>query len=189
MSVGFYFDMSRCTGCRACQVACKDRNRLDVGTIFRNAKTYSVGQFPAVKAYSVSTSCNHCESPACVANCPTGAMQIADDGTVVHDDEMCIGCEACVNACPYDVPKLLPSEIVGKCDGCYSIRQNGGIPSCVGGCATRSLDFGDVDELKEKYGPDLVTEITVWPDGGTGSNTQMKTKQVALETNPTEIRW
>ena len=60
MGIGFYFDMTRCTGCRACQVACKDKNRLDVGTIYRHAQTFSVGSFPNVSAYSYSCICNHC---------------------------------------------------------------------------------------------------------------------------------
>ena len=70
MAVGFYFDMTRCTGCRACQVACKDKNRLDVGTVYREAHSYTVGQFPSVQGYSYSGSCNHCDEAACVANSP-----------------------------------------------------------------------------------------------------------------------
>lgn len=69
MAFGFYFDMTRCIGCRACQVACKDKNRLEVGTLYRNVKSYTVGTFPNVKSYSYSGSCNHCENPICLANC------------------------------------------------------------------------------------------------------------------------
>lgn len=78
--LGFYFDMTRCIGCRACQVACKDKNRLEVGVIFRNAHTYSVGTFPSVHCYSYSGTCYHCAEPACVERCPTGAMYRAEDG-------------------------------------------------------------------------------------------------------------
>ena len=86
MALGFYFDMTRCVGCRACQVACKDRNNLDIGLLFRYAKTYETGSFPKVGMYNYSGSCNHCEHPACVTVCPTGAMYKAEDGTVIHDD-------------------------------------------------------------------------------------------------------
>ena len=80
MALGFYVDMTRCTGCRACEVACKDKNRLSGGLTFRNAHTFSVGSFPEVQAFSCSFSCNHCEEPACVANCPTGAMYKDESG-------------------------------------------------------------------------------------------------------------
>ena len=110
MALGFYFDMTRCIGCRACQVACKDKNRLDVGTIYRTADSYEVGTFPKVKMYSFSTSCNHCQNPACVSACPVGAMYKAEDGTVLHDDKLCIGCQACVSACPYDVPQYIEAS-------------------------------------------------------------------------------
>ena len=82
MALGFYFDMTRCIGCRACQVACKDKNNLGVGVVLRNAQTYEVGTFPTVKMYNLSNTCNHCENPACVAACPTKAMHKAEDGTV-----------------------------------------------------------------------------------------------------------
>ena len=85
MSVGFYLDQDRCAGCRACQVACKDKNRLEVGILYREAHTYSVGEFPTAKAYSYSFSCNHCEDPICLKNCPTGAIYKAEDGTVIQD--------------------------------------------------------------------------------------------------------
>ena len=82
MALGFYFDMTRCVGCRACQVACKDRNNLDIGLLFRYAKTYETGSFPDVGMYNYSGSCNHCEHPACITVCPTGAMYKAEDGTL-----------------------------------------------------------------------------------------------------------
>jgi anaerobic dimethyl sulfoxide reductase subunit B (iron-sulfur subunit) len=189
MAVGFYFDQTRCTGCRACQVACKDKNRLEVGYIFRNAHTYTVGSFPDVKGYSFSTSCNHCDNAACVEQCPTGAMYKADDGTTIVDKEVCIGCGTCVEACPYGVPVLLPEKISGKCDGCYAIRQAGGVNACVAACPNRALDFGDVDELKQKYGSDLVTAIPVHPDGGTSPNFYINAKDVATEENYTEVTW
>ena len=104
MSLGFYFNERACSGCRACQTACKDRNNLEVGELFRHVRTFQTGTFPNATMYHYSATCNHCESPACVANCPTGAMQKGDDGTVQHDDEACIGCGSCATACPYEVP-------------------------------------------------------------------------------------
>ena len=192
-NLGFYFDATRCHGCRTCQIACKDKNRLDVGTLFRNVKSYSVGTYPNVKVFHFSASCNHCTNPACVAGCPTKAMYVAEDGTVLHDDALCIGCGNCVNTCPYGVPTLTDKvneagyTVAGKCDGCYAIRQAGGQPACVASCLARALDFGDLDELKAKYGADLVSAIPVCPDGGTGAHLLIKTKEAALSADAKEM--
>lgn len=164
--LGFYFDNSVCTGCRTCQVACKDKNRLDVGTIFRRVQSYESGSYPDAKIYHYSGSCNHCENPACVAICPTGAMYKAEDGTVIHDDAMCIGCQSCAEACPYSVPQYIEEKgIVGKCDACAYLRAKGENPACVDACLMRCLEFGDLDELKKKHeGENLVNALPFLPD-------------------------
>lgn len=188
--LGFFFDMTKCIGCRACQVACKDKNRLEAGTVFRNAHTYSVGNFPSVKGYSYSGTCYHCASPACVANCPTGAMYIGDDGTVQHDNEECIGCGTCVNSCPYGNPKLIPgTDLAGKCDSCKVIRDAGGNPTCVDACPMRALDFGDLDELEAKYGAGT-SDIAILPDSSTTQPSLIiKTKEAALGKEFKEITY
>lgn len=156
MAVGFYVDMYRCVGCKACQVACKDKNRLEVGTNFRTVQTYSVGAFPHVACYSFSQTCNHCESPACLNACKAGAIRKAPDGTVLLDQDACVGCKRCVLACPYGHPKFIASlGVVGKCDGCAGLRQAGQLPACVAACPTRALDFGEMDALRKKYGSNL----------------------------------
>ena len=189
MALGFYFDMTRCVGCRACQVACKDRNNLDTGLIFRYAKTYETGSFPDVGMYTYSGSCNHCENPACITVCPTGAMYKAEDGTVIHDDDMCIGCKACMNICPYGAPKFDEVRaIVRKCDACASQRAKGENPVCVDACPSRALDFGERDELIAKYGEDLVKDLPILPDSSlTNPNTLIKAKPCALEENFREL--
>lgn len=190
MAIGFYFDQTRCTGCRACQVACKDKNRNEVGVIFRNAHTYSVGTFPEVSCYSYSASCNHCETPACWAACPSGAIAKLDDGTVWINQELCTGEQLCVEACPYGIPQILPDGKAGKCDGCYAIRQAGGQPACVAACPNRALDFGEIDELEAKYGSDLVSEIAILPAASeTNPNVRIKAKPAASESNFVEVTW
>lgn len=190
MSIGFYFDMTRCTGCRACQVACKDKNRLEVGNIFRNAHTFSVGSFPSVKAYSISVSCNHCEKPACFAACPSGAIEKRDDGAVVINKETCIGDGSCVEACPYGVPEIMPDGKGGKCDSCYMIREAGGTPACVAACPNRALDFGEYDELVSKYGEGLVNEVAVLPAADqTNPSLLIKAKDSAKESGFVEVTW
>lgn len=182
--------MDRCTGCRACQVACKDKNRLDVGIIFRTAHTYSVGRFPDVAAYSYSASCNHCGSPSCMAVCPTGAIYKAEDGSVIIDQESCAGDESCVNACPYGIPQIQPDGKAGKCDSCYAIREAGGQPACVAGCPNRALDFGDYEELQQKYGSDKVSEIAILPSAETTvPSLLINAKEIANQDDYVEVGW
>ena len=98
---GFYFNQRNCIGCKTCQIACKDKNDLDIGVVFRHVNDYEVGTYPDATGYHYAATCNHCIDPACVAVCPNAATYIdKKDGTVQHDDEKCIGCEYCVKACP-----------------------------------------------------------------------------------------
>lgn len=190
MSQGYYFDMTRCVGCRACQLACKDKNRLDVGIIFRNAKTYSVGKYPDTKVYSYSASCNHCGTPACMAVCPTGSIFRSDDGMVIIDQNLCIACGSCIQACPYGIPQTMANGNANKCDSCYAIRNAGGKPACVSTCPNRALDFGDLDELKAKYGPGLVNEIAVLPAADTTyPSIAIKAKDAASQKDFIEVNW
>ena len=189
MTVGFYLDMTRCIGCRACQVVCKDKNRLEVGTLYREAHTYTVGRFPEVQGYSYSASCNHCEDPICLKNCPTGAIYKAEDGTVIQDQGKCIGCRMCVMSCPYGHPKFFPEQgVSGKCDGCYGLRQSGGEPACVAGCPNRALKFG---ELRAEFGGDLDEgRIAVLPSPEeTRPNILIKTKECAFDEGYREVNW
>ncbi len=192
MTVGFYLDTNRCTGCRACQVACKDKNRLEVGTLYRKASSYAVGSFPEVKCFSYSTSCNHCEDPICLKNCPVGAIYKAEDGTVIQDQSLCIGCRMCVMSCPYGHPQFIEElGAAGKCDGCYGLRQQGNNPACVAGCPSRALDFGEIEELKAKYGSDLDNgSITVLPDpSATHPNILIKAKPQCFDSGCKKITW
>lgn len=183
MALGFYFDGNRCIGCRTCVIACKDFKDQPVGSNFRQVTSFETGSFPTARSWHHSMACNHCASPACVASCPTGAMHIDEgDGTVVHDDEVCIGCKSCVKACPYGAPQYREDiAIVQKCDACAERRAAGGNPSCVDACSMRALDFGDVDALKTKYSGDLVSELPFLPGSSTTNPpTLIKPKPASL---------
>ena len=165
MTVGFYFDQQSCIGCRTCQVACKDRHDIhEPGIRPRRVESYETGTYPDAGMFHTTVSCNHCENPACTANCPTRAMYKAEDGTVIHDDSKCIQCKMCMLSCPYGAPQWdFVEDVIVKCDGCKDLRDAGMSPNCVAACPMRALDFGEIDDLKAKYGDELVSEIPAMP--------------------------
>ena len=186
--IGFYYNQKMCSGCKTCQVACKDKNRLNVGTVLREVRSYTTGTYPNVNLYFYSATCNHCDTPACAEKCPVGAYEKREDGTVVQDPDKCIGCGTCIKACPYGVPREDAEKgCTRKCDGCIELREAGYLPACVEACPYRALDFGDVDELREKYGADLVTSLPAQGQGDTGPNTLIDLRKIALEDVGTAI--
>ncbi|WP_394701367.1 DMSO/selenate family reductase complex B subunit [uncultured Propionivibrio sp.] len=160
--LGFFVDLSKCTGCKTCQVACKDKNNLEVGRNFRRVSEYAGGDWKEVHgawqqdvfAYYVSIACNHCAKPACVEVCPKGALaKRADNGLVLIDQQKCIGCRDCEDACPYDAPQYNRAiRRMTKCDGCIDRISAGAQPSCVDACPQRAIEFGDVAELRRQHG-------------------------------------
>ena len=159
--LAFYFDSASCSGCKTCQVACKDKNNLPVGQLWRRVYEITGGGWKKqgkawkqdVFAYNLSMSCNHCEDPVCARNCPTRALFKRADGIVLINQDVCIGCRYCEWVCPYGAPQFDPHKgVMGKCDLCVDYVDAGKNPSCVDACPARALDFGDYGELLEKYG-------------------------------------
>lgn len=160
---GFYFDSARCTGCKTCVMACKDFHNHSTDIAFRQVYEYGGGSWAEGKdglwtnevfAYYVSDACNHCAQPACVEVCPQTSMKKDEEtGLVFNDPETCIACSSCANACPYGAPAINEeANISVKCDGCYERVVAGGMPICVEACPLRALEFGDIEELRAKYG-------------------------------------
>ena len=136
----FYLDTSCCTGCKACQIACKDKNDLPVGVLWRRVVEVQGGEWlprsdawlTNVFAYFVSAACMHCELPICAEVCPTRAITRREDGIVTIDPGRCMGCRYCEMACPYKAPQFDPvSGVMTKCDFCYDLLDDGKSPACV----------------------------------------------------------
>lgn len=105
MRYGFAIDQRTCIGCHACTVACKTEHEVPLGQFRTWVKYVDSGEFPnTTRSFGVMR-CNHCTDAPCVKICPTGALFKRDDGIVDFDNERCIGCKSCMQACPYDADR------------------------------------------------------------------------------------
>ena len=169
--VGFFTDTSLCIGCKACEVACKEWNHVpataDIGWF---ATSYdNTGQLDAnhwrhvafmeqhssadgqVRWLMNSDVCKHCASAACLEACPTGALFRTEFDTVVVQEDVCNGCGYCVPACPFGVlDRRSDDGRVWKCTLCYDRLRDGEEPACAMACPTKSIQFGPLDELRER---------------------------------------
>ncbi len=171
--LGFYIDSRACIKCKACQIACKDKNDLPVGLLWRRVFQYGGGSWvpsgdvlaPSnLFAYSVSVACMHCQNPLCVNACPTQAMYKRDDGVVLIDADKCIGCRYCEWACPYGAPQFNEEKgVMTKCDFCVDLQAKGENPACVDACVMRVLQFGELEDLQAQYG--TINAVEPLPSG------------------------
>lgn len=146
---GFVMDVSRCIDCRACLVACSVENVVPLNHTRIWVKDLGVqGQYPDLKRTFVPYNCMHCEKPPCVEVCVSGATyKNKENGLVLVDQEACIGCGFCVDACPYGARNLDEKRgVVDKCNGCIQRVQIGQSPACVATCLGGARMFGDLND-------------------------------------------
>ena len=185
---GMAIDLKRCVGCQSCATACKIANNLPKNITYNPVYTKgdtdpdafgaavaqgaiandnAGGVFPNCTLSFLPVQCQHCEKPACLPVCPTGATQKREDGIVWVDDSLCIGCRACIMACPYDnvrmmnetEPEYYLDVVVGeadapthqkgtveKCTFCHNLIDRGEVPACMQLCLAGARFWGDLDD-------------------------------------------
>jgi carbon-monoxide dehydrogenase iron sulfur subunit len=140
--------ISRCMGCRTCELACAVAHSASGDLEAMVAAGERPGYRIHVEHYgpwAIPLTCQHCEEAACALACPTGAVRrLAPGKPVLLDDQKCIGCSMCVQACPFGVMAMRPSgKVALKCDLCIARLAKGLEPACVGSCPTRALALED----------------------------------------------
>jgi Fe-S-cluster-containing dehydrogenase component len=150
--VGFYYNQNYCIGCQACETACKVKNKLAPGIRWRSVDHFETKANGRQVDRYLSRACMHCEKPACVRVCPVKAFSKRPaDGIVIQNHEKCVGCRACVYACPYKAIAFSQREIkASKCDLCLDNRQQGEAPACVRGCPLQVLQAGEISRMDKE---------------------------------------
>lgn len=192
MRRGMVIDLKRCIGCYGCQIACKAEHGTPPGVFYARVLKREEGQYPNVKQLSLPVLCNHCEEPPCVEVCPTGASFKWPDGIVDIDHDKCVGCRACMMACPYNNRYFNdsnqnyfgnagptpferartarhPTGVVMKCNFCRDRVRAGKVPACVANCPAVARYFGDLDDPNSEVSH-LIKErggFTLHPEAGT----------------------
>jgi formate dehydrogenase iron-sulfur subunit len=196
--MGFFTDTTLCIGCKACEVACKEWNHVpDDGLQFLGRSYDNTGELNAdtwrhvafierptpspedhgegktgIRWLMSSDVCKHCTRAACLDVCPTGSLFRTEFGTVVVQEDICNGCGYCVPACPFGViAKREPDGRVWKCTLCYDRLKGGLTPACAQACPTESIQYGPLDDLRERAADRLddlhgrgVTEARLYGD-------------------------
>lgn len=185
--LGMVINLDRCIGCHACSVGCAVSRGLPAGDRWSRVNEYVTGTFPDVEVTYLPTLCMQCDSPACMAACPTGATYVDEAGVVMVDAATCIGCKSCVAACPYGARVVLddvksnhgasgPTDheahhfvahaagIAEKCTFCADRRQRGEDPLCVKTCVASARVFGDLDDPESEVSK-LAARATVLLEG------------------------
>jgi Fe-S-cluster-containing dehydrogenase component len=210
--MGLVIDLDTCVGCHACAVNCKEWNtggeagilpdydkygeRPD-GVWFNRIHSYETGSDGSSRTVHFPRSCLHCENPLCVTVCPTGAsFKRAEDGIVLIDPDLCIGCKLCAWACPYGARELdEQSGVMRKCTLCIDRIYNESLPeaerepACVATCPAKARHFGDLADpeskvarlVAERGGPDLLGELGYRP-----TNQYLPPRRAQIKTTPRE---
>ncbi|MBI2854172.1 MAG: 4Fe-4S dicluster domain-containing protein [Chloroflexi bacterium] len=191
--LGMVIDLKTCIACYACVVSCKVENGTPPTVFWAKVLEREEGKYPTARRIILPVLCNHCQDPPCLRVCPSGATTKREDGIVLVDAKKCVGCKACMTACPYDSryfikeirgyfgEDLVPCErvsyqkhqegVVEKCTFCVERVKKGLEPACVQVCPASCRHFGDLDDpnsevsrlLKARLSFQLLPEIGTKP--------------------------
>jgi molybdopterin-containing oxidoreductase family iron-sulfur binding subunit len=171
MHYGMVIDLKLCINCNACTMACKAAHGTQPGVFWNKVMEKESGKYPNVKRLFIPVLCNHCRKPLCETVCPTGATYRNEEGLVLVNYKDCIGCKACISACPYGIRTYIDEErfyfpntpipysvnelrgftgVVQKCNFCVDRLKGGGQPACVEVCPPSCRVFGDLDDPKSE---------------------------------------
>ena len=164
---GMLVDMRKCIGCQACTVSCSVENQPPIGQFRTNVLQYEVdkpdGSMPAM--VSLPRLCNHCDEPPCVPVCPVQATFQRTDGIVLVDNERCVGCGYCVQACPYDARFINhETQTADKCTFCEHRLEAGLLPACVESCVGGARVIGDLNDAHSEINQRMATHRNAHPD-------------------------
>jgi DMSO reductase iron-sulfur subunit len=152
----FHFDMTKCIGCRCCEVACSEQNGNPLELNWRRVGEIEGGAYPYTQRFYLSMGCNHCVDAACLRGCPVEAYRKdAVTGLVLHSAQTCIGCGYCTWNCPYGVPQYNSERgVVGKCDMCHNRLSDGREPACVAACPEGAIgvELVNIAEWRADFG-------------------------------------
>lgn len=169
MPKGVLVDLSKCVGCRGCQVACKEWNQLPAESTtwqgnYENPSALKWNTYTKVRFVEgednqnffwrfIKTQCMHCKKPACASACPVGALHKTEEGPVIYDEHKCMGCRYCMMACPFHVPtfewdRALP--LIKKCTFCADRFASNKGPACVQTCPALALKHGEYDDILQE---------------------------------------
>ena len=166
--LGMTIDLKRCIGCFGCTIACKAENATPPKVFWNRVLVNEEGKYPTARQVFFPIQCNHCQEAPCLRVCPSGATHQRADGIVLIDYDKCVGCRACMTACPYQQRSFLrqigtyypghltdfervgyakyPIKTVTKCTFCAHRVDEGLEPACVQTCITKARNFGDLDD-------------------------------------------
>ena len=173
MKFGFVIDNRKCIGCHACTVACKSEHDAPIGVNRTWVKQVEKGTFPNTRRVFTVTRCNHCTDAPCVTICPTEALFTREDGIVDFNNDRCIGCKSCMQACPYDALYIDPeTKTAAKCNYCVHRTDIGLEPACVNICPEHAIISGDMENPETEIAQLIATQqVTVRkPEKGTKPN-------------------